>query len=82
MAGYTPQYLSSLFSDEMGMSIQEFLQRLRMEEACRLLAGSDLPLSQIAAAVGYRDSRHFSKVFRRYQSLSPKEFRKSIEMDK
>lgn len=81
VAGYTPQYLSSLFSEEVGMSIQEFLQRLRIEEACRLLIQTDLPSAQIAAAVGYRDSRHFSRLFRRYQTISPREFRKNKQTD-
>ena len=79
LADYTPQYLSSLFSSEVGMSIQEFLQRLRTEEACRLLANTNLPMAEIAAAVGYQDTRHFSKVFRRYQTISPKEYRKEAQ---
>jgi two-component system response regulator YesN len=82
LVDYTPQYLSSLFSNEVGMSIQEFLQRLRIEEACRLLSCTDLPVAEIAAAVGYRDTRHFSKVFRRYQTISPKEYRKATETQK
>ena len=79
LAGYTPQYLSSLFSDEVGMSIQEFLQRLRIEEACKLLLSTGLPVAEIAAAVGYQDTRHFSKVFRRYQIMSPKEYRRESQ---
>lgn len=82
LVDYTPQYLSSLFSNEVGMSIQEFLQRLRIEEACRLLANTGLSMTEVAAAVGYQDTRHFSKVFRRYQALSPKEYRKGAENQK
>ena len=82
LVDYTPQYLSSLFSNEVGMSIQEFLQRLRMEEACKLLTNTTLSMAEIAAAVGYQDTRHFSKVFRRYQLISPKEYRKASETQK
>ena len=82
LVDYTPQYLSSLFSNEVGMSIQEFLQRLRMEEACRLLTCTSLSMAEIAAAVGYQDTRHFSKVFRRYQTVSPREYRKIAETQK
>lgn len=77
LAGYTPQYLSSLFRHDAGISIQEFLQRLRIEEACKLLVQTTLPTVEIAAAVGYQDTRHFSKLFRRFQGISPKEYRKS-----
>ena len=82
LVGYTPQYLSSLFSDEVGMSIQAFLQSMRMEEACKLLLSTSLPVAEIAATVGYQDTRHFSKVFRRYQIMSPKEYRKAAEAKK
>ena len=76
MAGYTPQYLSSLFSSDVGISIQEFLQRLRIEEACKLLLQAQLPTAEVAAAVGYQDTRHFSKLFRRFLGISPREYRK------
>lgn len=82
LVGYTPQYLSSLFSDEVGMSIQVFLQRMRVEEACHLLAQTNLSIAEVAAAVGYQDTRHFSKVFRRYQIISPREYRKTAEAEK
>ena len=75
-------YLSSLFSEEVGISIQAFLQRMRIEEACRLLINTDLSMAEISTAVGYQDTRHFSKVFRRYQVVSPREYRKNAEADK
>ena len=72
--GYTAQYLSGLFSSEMGMSIQEFLQQIRVEEACRLMMQRKWTTGDIAAAVGYQDARHFSKIFRRYRGISPREY--------
>lgn len=77
LVGYTPQYLSNLFHNEIGINIQTFLQRLRVEEASKLLTSTDLTITEIAAAVGYQDMRHFSRLFRQYQQLSPKEFRKA-----
>lgn len=73
--GYTPQYLSSLFHKDTGMTIRVFLQRLRVEEACRLMGNRAFSLSQIAQAVGYSDLKHFSKVFRRHKGISPREYR-------
>jgi len=61
------------------MSIQTFLQRLRIEQACRLMEHSAQPLADIAIAVGYSDVKHFSRIFRRYKGLSPKGFRASID---
>lgn len=76
--GYTPQYLSTLFRKDTGMSMQEFLQRLRVQEACRLLGQKSLTLSDISQAVGYTDPKHFARVFYRYKGLSPKAFRKIL----
>lgn len=77
LVGYTPQYLSSLFSDKVGISIQLFLQRMRIEEACRLLTTTNLSTTDVAASVGYQDTRHFAKIFKKYENVSPREFRKT-----
>lgn len=76
--GYTPQYLSALFCRETGMNIQEFLQRLRVQEACRLLGEKKRSLSDISQAVGYTSPKHFTRIFRRYKGCSPTEFRKAL----
>lgn len=76
--GYTPQYLSALFHKDTGMTLQVFLQRLRVEEACRLLEQKELGLSAVAQAVGYSDAKHFSKIFRLHKGMSPREYRKHI----
>lgn len=74
-AGYAPQYLSSLFRRDTGMSMQVFLQRLRIEEACRLLGNTEIRLPELAQAVGYGDTKHFSRVFKRHKGMSPREFK-------
>ena len=43
-----------------------------------LLAQSDLPITQIAARVGYGSASHFTKAFRQSTGLSPREFRASV----
>lgn len=78
LVSYTPQYISSCFRKDTGMSIQTFLQRLRIEEACRLLSREAMPLSSLAQAVGYSDVKHFSKIFRKYKGLSPREYRAGL----
>lgn len=76
---YTPQYISSLFHKDTGMSLQEFLQRIRIEEACRLIVQGEQQVSQIAQKVGYGDVKHFARVFRRIKGVSPREFRSEIK---
>ena len=76
---YTPQYISSLFHKDTGMSLQEFLQRMRIEGACRLIEQGEQQLARIAQAVGYSDVKHFAQVFRRIKGVSPREFRSGIK---
>ena len=75
--GYTPQYLSSLFHKDTGTTIQDFLQRLRVEEACKQM-DSKLSLTELAQAVGYNDTKHFSKIFRKHKGVSPREYRSGL----
>ena len=76
---YTPQYISSLFHKDTGMSLQEFLQRMRIEEACRLIEQGEQQMSRVAQKVGYGDVKHFARVFRRIKGVSPREFRSGIK---
>ena len=73
--GYTPQYLSALFHRETGASLSAYLQKLRVERSCRLLAETRLAVSAIAQEVGYCDLKHFNAIFRRFIGLSPREYR-------
>ena len=51
------------------------LQEKRLKAACALLRQTDLPVSDIAAAVGYENSSYFYRRFREIYRMSPKEFR-------
>ena len=73
--GYTPQYLSRLFHQEMGQSLSTYLQRLRVEASCQRLLASRDTVSSIAQAVGYTDLKHFTAVFRRHMGMTPRAFR-------
>ena len=76
--GYSLPYLSALFKERMGMGFQEYLIRVRIEEACRLLANTDKKISDIAADVGYADTNSFYAAFRRIMGRSPRECRREM----
>jgi AraC-like DNA-binding protein len=61
--GCSPFYLSRLFSQENGMTIQQFLRQLRMERAAELLKRGDCNVTEAAFAVGYSSLGHFSTAF-------------------
>ena len=59
----------------MGIGFHEYLTRIRMEEARRLLTATDYPISQIAVTVGYADQSSFTKAFKRVTGITPYQMR-------
>ena len=72
-------YLSSSFKKALGCSPQTFILNLRMERAKNLLRTTTLPINVIADSVGYQDQLAFSKIFKHYFGVSPRDFRKNGE---
>ena len=68
-------YLSMLFRQVTGTTFKEHLNRMRIEEAERLLTNTDYPILEIAIACGYRDQSYFTKVFKKYTGLTPRQYR-------
>jgi AraC family transcriptional regulator len=75
--GVHPVHLAREFRKHYGCTVGEFVRRLRVERACELLLGSDLPVSEIALACGFFDQSHLSKAFQRLTGVSPARFRES-----
>ena len=74
VAYITPNYLSKRFRAEMGMSLREYINHLRIEEAKRLLLSTNATISEVASAVGYDNISYFSTVFRKICGMSPLEW--------
>ncbi len=68
-------YLYKLFKKGTGMPILSYLTSYRVKCACALLKATDLTIKSIAYSVGFEDQMHFSKVFKKYASCSPSEYR-------
>ncbi|MBQ8610245.1 MAG: helix-turn-helix transcriptional regulator [Oscillospiraceae bacterium] len=63
------------FQKKTGYTPHEYLKRYRLLRACELLAGTGLPVSEVGAAVGYRNSSHFTAQFRACYGMTPTEYR-------
>ena len=74
-ANITSKYLYKLFSEKYGISPSTYIADYRMERACRLLTDTELPVSEIAHAVGYEQSGYFSSTFRRHFGVTPGTYR-------
>lgn len=73
--GYHEYYLNRLFVKHMGTSIHSYLIDLRISEAKRLLLDSDIPVTQIAQAVGFRNHTYFSSCFLKRVGIQPSRYR-------
>jgi two-component system response regulator YesN len=77
-AGVSKNHLSFEFSRETGETFTEYVARVRIEEAKRLLATTQLLVSEIGVRVGYPSVEHFSRVFKKVAGMSPARFRASF----
>lgn len=77
-AAYLSEFhFARLFKKITGATPHAYLASLRLERARRLLAETDLSISEIGARVGYTSQSHFTKVFRAATGLTPKSFREA-----
>jgi len=70
-----PQRLGRALRASTGFSPHAFVNHLRMERAKQLLTGSHLTLAQIAFTLGFSSQSHFTAIFRRFQRVTPREYR-------
>ena len=74
-AGLSSFHFARVFRRETGETPHQFVTRLRLEEAARLLRASDQPVLQIALAVGFENASHFSVQFKRGYGVTPLAYR-------
>ena len=78
-AGVHPVYLAREFRRFNGCTIGEYIRRLRVERARRLLSSSDESLATIAAGAGFSDQSHFSRTFKRLTGMTPAQYRANFD---
>ncbi|MDD4369247.1 MAG: response regulator [Oscillospiraceae bacterium] len=79
-AVYVSQWhLSKLISRYTGQSFYDLLNRIRLKEACRLLADPSLSIAEVGERVGFADAAHFSKIFKKYQQISANTYRNQLQ---
>lgn len=70
-----PNYLSRLFAEYEGVNLKDFIQREKVNAACYMLRFSDKSVSEIALNFGYRSQSKFTEIFRKWQAMTPIEYR-------
>lgn len=75
-----PNYIGQLFKKKTGQTFLDYLTQVRVQEAKRLLALTDLKVYEVSSRVGYRDTKHFSQLFERLVGCTPSKFRSNENM--
>jgi len=74
--GINERKISLLIKQKTDLNFKQFINKLRIAEAKRLLTETDLQISEIAFKVGYLNPSHFNRVFKTFEPHSPNDFRK------
>ena len=69
-------YISHLFSSKLGLRFNDYVNSLRISEACRLLLNSDESITAICDRVGFNTLRTFNRAFMKQMNTSPSDYRK------
>ena len=68
-------YFSKLFKQETGENYVEYLNKVRIGNAKKMLSESDVSIKEICYSVGFSDPNYFSRAFKKYEGVTPSEFK-------
>lgn len=74
--GLSPSHYAALFRASTGVPPHAWLVKRRIERACEMLANPRLAITEIAYALGFASSQHFSAAFRKHRGSTPSEWRR------
>ena len=75
LLGVSQAYLCRVFRQERCISPRQYISMLRLTQAKRLLADTDIPVAQVAVSVGYADALAFTRFFTSHEHMSPTAYR-------
>lgn len=74
--GYSNSYMSHVFKEKVGMTVQDYICHKKIESSLELLRYKKISITQIAETMNYETVQSFSKVFKRVMGCSPTEYQK------
>ena len=78
VAGMNPRYLCRIFKQITSLSPMEYVIYYRIEQACKLLATTTLPIIEVSLECGFNDCSYFIRVFKQRKGITPSQYRKNI----
>ena len=73
-------YLSILFKKEVGISVSDYIQRVKIDEAKNLIEYTNTPLSEIGSLLNFSDQSYFTKVFKKHTGITPKQYKEKYHL--
>ncbi|MHC1719489.1 MAG: PocR ligand-binding domain-containing protein [Clostridiaceae bacterium] len=71
----SPNYLSTIFNEKNGMSLKDFINKLRINKSKKYLAETDMKISEISRKVGYAQLSYYGSIFKKLEGCTPNEYR-------
>lgn len=68
-------YVCTLFKNETGMTLNQFITKYRLDSAREMLSDPRYKITEVASKCGYNDVNYFGKIFKKYMGCSPSEYR-------
>ncbi len=78
--GYSYHYLSAYFGRYTKEGYSEFVNKIRVEKACELLAFGNLSISEVSTAIGYSDHSYFCRVFKKLTGKTPSQYKQCMKV--
>jgi AraC-like DNA-binding protein len=73
--GVSKEYLSAIFKETTGICLSDYIMKNKVALARNMLIYSEYSISSIASYLGFSSQSHFGKVFKKYEHMTPKEYR-------
>lgn len=80
--GISPAYLGHLFRQQTGAYFNDYLANIRLEHAERLVATTNLKISEIVEKTGFASQTYFNRIFKRTFGVSPLAYRRQKKVDR
>lgn len=77
--GKNSSYLSNAFKKEVGDTLTEYISKTRIQASLRYFNTTNMSVADVASTVGISDFGYFSKLFKKYVGVSPREYKKMLD---
>lgn len=77
----TTRHLSAVFKDTINITVNDYINIAKVDNAMRWLTGTEQSIAEIASRLGFSSTQYFSTVFKRYTRMTPGEYRDMSDKD-